>query len=138
MRNGARIGLDRTAVPVELDRISSSLDDLLVALGPQGANKDGALADALATGAANLDGQGKALHDTTRDLSLGALVYCIGTMLRPGAAADYPEQVILAILRALGLPETEATTFAYAPLPDTQPPQGVIFERIAANPPAAD
>jgi phospholipid/cholesterol/gamma-HCH transport system substrate-binding protein len=70
MKDGARIGLDRTAVPVELDRISSSLDDLLVALGPQGANKNGALADALATGAANLDGQGKALHDTTRDLSL--------------------------------------------------------------------
>ena len=70
MKDGARIGLDRTAVPVELDRISSSLDDLLVALGPQGANKNGAFADALATGAANLDGQGKQLHDTTRDLSL--------------------------------------------------------------------
>ena len=35
MADGARIGLDRTAVPVELDRISQSLDDLLVALGPR-------------------------------------------------------------------------------------------------------
>jgi phospholipid/cholesterol/gamma-HCH transport system substrate-binding protein len=69
MRSGARIGLDRTAVPVELDRISASLDDLLVALGPTGANKDGALAQALDTGARNLDGQGQKLHDTTRDLS---------------------------------------------------------------------
>ena len=70
MRDHAQIGLDRTAVPVELDRISTSLDDLLVALGPDGANKDGALADALDTGAKNLDGQGQKLHDTNRDLSL--------------------------------------------------------------------
>jgi phospholipid/cholesterol/gamma-HCH transport system substrate-binding protein len=69
MRSGAEIGLDRTAVPVELDRISSSLDDLLVALGPTGANKDGALQDLLDTGAKNLDGQGQNLHDTNRDLS---------------------------------------------------------------------
>ena len=69
MRDDARIGLDRTAVPVELDRISSSLDDLLVALGPNGANKDGAFADVLDTGAKNLDGQGQKLHDTNRDLS---------------------------------------------------------------------
>lgn len=70
LAHDAKIGLDRTAVPVELDRISSSLDDLLVALGPDGANEDGALADALDTGAKNLDGQGQKLHDTNRDLSL--------------------------------------------------------------------
>lgn len=69
MKDNAQIGLDRTAVPVELDRISSSLDDLLVALGPNGANKDGAFADVLDTGAKNLDGQGQKLHDTNRDLS---------------------------------------------------------------------
>jgi len=70
MRSGATIPLDRTAVPVELDRISQSLDDLLVALGPTGANKDGALQDLLHTGARNLQGQGKAIHDTNHDLSL--------------------------------------------------------------------
>jgi phospholipid/cholesterol/gamma-HCH transport system substrate-binding protein len=70
MKDDAEIGLDRTAVPVELDRISSSLDDLLVALGPTGANKDGAFADLLDTGAKNLGGQGQKLHDTNRDLSL--------------------------------------------------------------------
>jgi phospholipid/cholesterol/gamma-HCH transport system substrate-binding protein len=70
LRDGARIGLDRTAVPVELDRVSSSLDDLLVALGPSGANAHGALSDLLTTGAANLRGQGQNLHDTNRDLSL--------------------------------------------------------------------
>jgi phospholipid/cholesterol/gamma-HCH transport system substrate-binding protein len=69
LKDNATIGLDHTAVPVELDRISSSLDDLLVALGPTGANKDGAFADVLDTGAKNLDGQGQKLHDTNRDLS---------------------------------------------------------------------
>jgi phospholipid/cholesterol/gamma-HCH transport system substrate-binding protein len=70
MTTGARIGTDRTAVPVELDRISQSLDDLLVALGPDGANENGAFADLLDTGARNLDGQGQKLHDTHRDLGL--------------------------------------------------------------------
>ncbi|GAB3448525.1 hypothetical protein GCM10027517_33640 [Phycicoccus ginsengisoli] len=69
LKDGAQIPLERTAVPVELDRISQSLDDLLVALGPDGANKNGAFADALKTGAANLDGQGQNLHDTNHDLS---------------------------------------------------------------------
>jgi phospholipid/cholesterol/gamma-HCH transport system substrate-binding protein len=69
LADGAHIGIDRTAVPVELDRISQSLDDLLVALGPQGANKDGSFSRLLDTGAQNLDGQGQNLHDTNRDLS---------------------------------------------------------------------
>ena len=69
MGDGARIGLDRTAVPVELDRISQSLDDLLVALGPQGANEEGAFSRLLETGADNLEGQGEAIHDSNRDLS---------------------------------------------------------------------
>jgi len=67
--DGARIPVDRTAVPVELDRIYESLDDLAVALGPQGANKDGALSRALRVGAANLDGQGARLRGTIGDLA---------------------------------------------------------------------
>jgi phospholipid/cholesterol/gamma-HCH transport system substrate-binding protein len=70
MISGSTIGLEHTAVPVELDRISQSLDDLLVALGPNGANKNGALSRLLATGARNLKGQGAAIHDTNHDLSL--------------------------------------------------------------------
>ena len=69
MGDGAHLGTDRTAVPVELDRISQSLDDLLVALGPEGANKDGSFSRLLDTGARNLDGQGRNLHDMNRDLS---------------------------------------------------------------------
>lgn len=69
MAGGARIPLSRTAVPVELDRVSQSLDDLMVALGPDGANKDGALSALLETSAANLDGNGARLNQTVRDLS---------------------------------------------------------------------
>ncbi len=69
LESGAVIGTDRTAVPVELDRISQSVDDLMVALGPKGANKDGALSRFVDTSAANLEGQGKNLHDTIAGLS---------------------------------------------------------------------
>lgn len=70
LEDGDVIGTDRTAVPVELDRVYSSIDDLMVALGPEGANADGALSRVLETGAANLDGQGEAIGTTVRDFSL--------------------------------------------------------------------
>lgn len=70
LRDGARIALEQTAVPVELDRIFSSLNDLNVALGPEGANKGGALSRLLAVGADNLDGQGAKINRTMRDFSL--------------------------------------------------------------------
>lgn len=69
LADDARIGLERTAVPVELDRIFSSLDDLNVALGPKGANQDGALSRLLAVGSDNLDGQGRNINRTVRDFS---------------------------------------------------------------------
>ncbi len=69
LADGARIALGRTAVPVELDRIFASLDDLDVALGPQGANRTGALSRLLAVGADNLDGQGRAINRTVTDFS---------------------------------------------------------------------
>lgn len=69
LADGASIPMDRTAVPVELDRIFGSLNDLNVALGPQGANKSGALSRLLQTGAANLDGEGKDINQTLVDFS---------------------------------------------------------------------
>jgi virulence factor Mce-like protein len=69
MRDGAEVPLDRTATPVELDQVYGALDDLSVALGPTGANKDGALQDLLHTGAANLDGNGEALNQTLTGFS---------------------------------------------------------------------
>ena len=69
LADDARIDLERTAVPVELDRIFSSLNDLNVALGPKGANKTGALSRLLAVGADNLDGEGRNINRTVRDFS---------------------------------------------------------------------
>lgn len=70
LRDGAEIPLERTAVPVELDRITESLNDLTKALGPQGANRDGSLSRLLATSADNLDGQGQKFNDAIREFSL--------------------------------------------------------------------
>jgi phospholipid/cholesterol/gamma-HCH transport system substrate-binding protein len=68
LKDGAVLELDRTATPVELDEIYQSLDDLSVALGPKGANKEGALDSLLGVSARNLDGHGAQLHQTIKDL----------------------------------------------------------------------
>lgn len=60
----AKLGIDRSEVPVELDEIFKSLDDLAIALGPKGANKDGSLSSLIEDSARQLDGQGQQLHDT--------------------------------------------------------------------------
>jgi phospholipid/cholesterol/gamma-HCH transport system substrate-binding protein len=67
LADGATLDQDHTAVPLELDQIYSSLDDLTVALGPNGANQKGALTDLLNTTARNFGGQGKKFHQTVED-----------------------------------------------------------------------
>ncbi|MFU8854631.1 MCE family protein [Micromonospora sp. SL1-18] len=65
----ADIPVGRTAAPMEIDDIYQALDDFNKALGPHGANADGALSDLVATGRANLDGNGADLHDALDGLS---------------------------------------------------------------------
>jgi phospholipid/cholesterol/gamma-HCH transport system substrate-binding protein len=69
LADGAHLGTDRTAQPVELDQIYSNVDELNRALGPEGANKEGALSDLLHVGAENLAGNGARLNTTLRGLS---------------------------------------------------------------------
>ncbi|GIH18425.1 MCE family protein [Rugosimonospora africana] len=64
----AVIPISRTATPVELDQLYQSLDQLASALGPNGANANGALSDVLNTGAANLDGNGRDLGNLIAQL----------------------------------------------------------------------
>lgn len=67
--NNSTIGVDRSATPVELDQLYASLDTLTKALGPDGANKNGALSDLLTTGAKNLQGNGTAFNDSVKQLA---------------------------------------------------------------------
>lgn len=68
LAEGALLGLDQTSSPLELDEIYQSVDDLTVALGPTGANKDGALSDLLDTTAENFGGRGEEFNRTIKDL----------------------------------------------------------------------
>ncbi|MFT4288216.1 MCE family protein [Nocardioides sp.] len=67
LADGAELDTSRTAIPLELDDIYGDLDDLVVALGPDGANKNGALTDLLEQTAANFGGQGESFHQTISD-----------------------------------------------------------------------
>ncbi|GAA1279727.1 MCE family protein [Saccharothrix xinjiangensis] len=68
LEDGVTIPRERTATPVELDQLYESLNELTTALGPNGANRDGALSDLLDGAAATLDGNGQALGDTVEQL----------------------------------------------------------------------
>ena len=63
LRHGATVPLARTAVPLELDDVYQSVDDLSRALGPQGANQHGELSAALHALARLADGNGQDAHD---------------------------------------------------------------------------
>jgi virulence factor Mce-like protein len=75
MQDDADIPLDRTASPVELDRIYKSLAELSTALGPNGANKTGALDDLITAGADALRGQGALANQTINNLADAAQVF---------------------------------------------------------------
>ena len=67
MADNTVVKVEQTAVPLELDDIYAGIDDLTVALGPDGANKDGALTDLLEQTAKNFGGQGAAFNQTIKD-----------------------------------------------------------------------
>lgn len=64
-----RAHITRTGVPMELDDVYRALDQLNRDLGPQGANKDGALSRLVTVGRANLEGNGQALNATLEGTS---------------------------------------------------------------------
>jgi phospholipid/cholesterol/gamma-HCH transport system substrate-binding protein len=69
LARNAVINEDSTSTPLELDEIYQSIDDLTVALGPEGANKEGALTRLLDSTAKNFAGQGEQFHRTIENLS---------------------------------------------------------------------
>jgi phospholipid/cholesterol/gamma-HCH transport system substrate-binding protein len=75
LKNDAVIGMTKTAVPISVDGIIDSLDLLAKALGPKGANANGALSAFVAGSAHAFGPDGAALHSTLTSLgeALGAL-----------------------------------------------------------------
>ena len=76
LENNAELGTDRTATPLELDEIFGSINDLNIALGPDGANKAdaggvGPLTRLLDSTARNFGGQGAEFNKTLKNF--GAL-----------------------------------------------------------------
>lgn len=67
LKNDAYLPVERTAVPVELDAVYQSLDDLSVALGPEGANKDGSLSRLVDGTAVQFRGQGEQVNETIKN-----------------------------------------------------------------------
>ena len=65
----AVLDTDRTQVPLEFDEIFRNLDQLNVALGPQGANKHGALSRLIDISAKNLNGNGQVLNGALKQFS---------------------------------------------------------------------
>jgi virulence factor Mce-like protein len=79
LADGAEIELPDTGVPVELDRIYSSLQALTRALGPNGVNKDGSLDHLLRAGREAFGGQGAAGNEMIRELALAAETFGEGS-----------------------------------------------------------
>ncbi len=68
MADNAVLTTKSTSTPLELDEIYDSIDQLTVALGPGGANKQGSLTRLLDSTAANFQGQGEQFHRTIENL----------------------------------------------------------------------
>lgn len=69
LADGAEIGIERTAVPVEWDDIKTELSKLATALGPVGDDPKGSFGRVIDTAAENLEGNGDKFRETLRELS---------------------------------------------------------------------
>lgn len=68
LEDDAIIPEERTEIPLEIDELYDSVNRVTEALGPEGANEDGALSDLITTLAENLDGQGEDINETVTTL----------------------------------------------------------------------
>lgn len=69
LSDDATIPMARTASPVEWDKVKEQLSRLTEALGPRGANQDGAVTRLLTVSASNLSGRGADMKATLDSLS---------------------------------------------------------------------
>lgn len=69
LADGAHLGLERTDVPMELEDTYDGLNKIAAALGPQGADRDGAFSRLVSTSAKALKGNGTLWKSTLTDLA---------------------------------------------------------------------
>ena len=69
LADGAEIGLDRTAVPVEWDEVKEQLTQLSAQLGPQQGSMQGPLSEFVNQAADTFDGNGDSFRKALRELS---------------------------------------------------------------------
>lgn len=110
---GSLIPLARTAVPVEVDQVLGAVGELASALGPEGANRDGALDRLVRTSASALDGNGVAIRTALEQLSaavttvdgggadLATTLEQLATLTAALADADEPVRQLSATLTAV-------------------------------------
>lgn len=79
LETGAVIAEEDTRIPVELDDSLRTSTDLVTALGPDGANENGALSEALNTVAEVLEGNGAPTRQALRDLAAATDVIAGGS-----------------------------------------------------------
>ncbi|WP_415951550.1 MCE family protein [Streptomyces sp. KLOTTS4A1] len=72
LADGAELPASRNRTPVEIDQLYDSITELSEALGPGGANAEGALSDLLDTGAKNLEGNGTAMGESIEQFGKAA------------------------------------------------------------------
>lgn len=75
LADGDVIGEDDTRVPIELDEVFSVTNDMLLALGPRGANDEGALNRLLEVGADTMRAQGDDMRAMIANLSGAATTF---------------------------------------------------------------
>jgi len=86
--DGADLPVARTVVPLEIDDVYRALDEFNRAMGPGGVNANGAISDLVATGRANLAGNGENLHATLDGLSQALSTLAAGRQDLFGAIAN--------------------------------------------------
>jgi phospholipid/cholesterol/gamma-HCH transport system substrate-binding protein len=110
---GTVIPPSRTVVPLSVDQVLSTLDQLVVALGPNGANNNGALSQLLSQLATTLGGEGPNIKGTVSGLGqtlsglgqsapqLAQLLDNLGTFSKAAAADDASYQQFANALAAV-------------------------------------
>lgn len=115
LADDARLGVERSGVPLELDDTYQGLDELAVGLGPEGANQEGALSALVASSAEALDGNGELYRETVTELAAAldtlatssddasATVTNLNTTTKTLAGSDEEIRAVVTALAAIGV-----------------------------------